>query len=110
MLTAYELFVAQGSFAASTPPGHRARMFTPAPVTAIEMMLGRMEKALIAIGFLAADSPQRVMFALRGLLGRTRLDSRELEILNGIAHQIEWFARDGREIIEEKRRSGKKIR
>jgi tRNA/rRNA methyltransferase len=110
MLVAYELFVAQGSFAASTRPSHRTRMFAAAPVTAIEMMLGRMEKALIAIGFLAADSSERVMFALRGLLGRTRLDSRELEILNGIAHQIEWFARDGREIIEEKRRSGKKIR
>ncbi len=85
-------------------------MFAPAPVTATEMMLERMEKALIAIGFLAADSPERIMFALRGLLGRAGLKARELDILNGIAHQIEWFARGGREIIDKKRHHGRKIR
>jgi tRNA C32,U32 (ribose-2'-O)-methylase TrmJ len=102
--------VAQGSLAAATQPSHRTRMFAAAPVTAIELMLARMEKALTAIGFLAADSPERVMFALRGLLGRARLNARELDILSGIAHQIEWFAGGGRETIEEKRRSGRKIR
>jgi len=110
MLAAYELFVALGTNGVAPPRTNRTRMFAPAPVTATEMMLERMEKALIAIGFLAADSPERIMFALRGLLGRAGLNARELDILNGIAHQIEWFARGGREIIDKKRHNGRKIR
>ncbi len=111
MLVAYELFTGAGA-SPSTPdrgPSQR-RLFAPAPVKDIEMMLGRMEKALIAIGFVAEDSPERIMFALRGIFGRSGINRRELDILNGIAHQIEWFAGGGREIIDAKRRSGKKIR
>jgi tRNA C32,U32 (ribose-2'-O)-methylase TrmJ len=91
-------------------PASNRRLFGPAPVPEIEMMLQRMEKALISIGFLAEDSPRRIIFALRGLLSRSGLNRRELDILNGIAHQIGWFAEGGREIIEQKRRNGKKIR
>lgn len=111
MLVAYELFLGT-SASASTPargPSQR-RLFASAPVSEIEMMLERMEKALIAIGFVAEDSPERIMFALRGIFGRSGINRRELDILNGIARQIQWFARSGREIIDAKRRSGKKIR
>jgi tRNA/rRNA methyltransferase len=115
MLIAYELFMAlnpaageNGSAAAAN--ADRRRLLAPAPVAEIEMMLARMEKALIAIGFLADDGAERIMFALRGILGRSALRRRELDILNGMAHQIDWFAQGGREIIEGKRRSGKKIR
>ena len=114
MLVAYEVFMALHADAVSARKmvahPNRERMLEPAPMMPIEQMLERMERALIAIGFLAADSPQRIMFVLRGLLGRVGLNSRELKILNGIAHQIEWFARGGREIIEQKRHIGKKIR
>jgi len=111
MLVAYELFMAAyPSVSARTDVSAKGKLFAPAPVSEIEMMLARMEKALIAIGFLAEDSPDRIMFALRGILGRSGVNRRELDILNGIAHQIEWFAAGGREIIEGKRRSGKKIR
>lgn len=110
MLVAYELFMALNASAAARPGDDRAALFAPAPVGEIEQMLGRMEQALIAIGFLAADNPQRVMFALRAIFGRSGLNRRELDILNGIAHQIEWFAEGGREIIADKRRRGKKIR
>jgi tRNA/rRNA methyltransferase len=114
MLVAYELFVALSSAAASdrepTEQSNRTRMLAPAPVTRIEQMLERMERALIAIGFLSADGPERIMFALRGLLGRAGMNARELDIFNGIAHQIEWFTEGGREVIEQKRHIGKKIR
>ena len=114
MLVVYELFVALSSGTGSDPEtvaqSHRDSMLALAPVTQIEAMLERMERALIAIGFLSADGPERIMFALRGLLGRAGMNSRELDILNGLAHQIEWFAEGGREIIGQKRHIGKKIR
>jgi tRNA/rRNA methyltransferase len=112
MLVAYELFVARSldgdSRGISGSKGDP--LFAPARVTEVEMMLERLEKALIAIGFLDAAGVERIGFALRGLFGRAGLNARELDILNGIAHQVEWFASGGREIIDEKRRSGKKIR
>ena len=113
MLVAYELLMATGansSALAQASGSHHNRLLATAPVGEIEMMLGRMEKALVAIGFLSEDSSERIMFALRGILGRAGLNRRELDILNGIAHQIGWFAEGGREIIEQKRRRGKKIR
>ena len=111
MLVAYELLMTAGAgSAALAQTGNRERLLVTAPVAEIEMMLDRMEKALVAIGFLAEDSPERIMFALRGILGRAGLNRRELDILSGIARQIRWFAEGGREIIEQKRRRGKKIR
>jgi tRNA/rRNA methyltransferase len=118
MLVAYELFMAVAYAARETGTTgakaagavNRRRLLAPAPVTEIEAMLARMEKALIAIGFLADGGAERIMFALRGILGRGQLSARDLDILNGIARQIEWFAEGGREIIGRKRRAGQKIR
>jgi tRNA/rRNA methyltransferase len=110
MLVAYELFIAGSGAAAQREPSLRDSLTAPAPVPEIEMMLSRLEKALVAIGFLAADSTERIMFALRGVFGRSELNRRELDILNGIAHQVGWFAEGGREVIEAKHRSGRKIR
>ncbi len=113
MLVAYELLMAADSSSTAPAPAggsRRGRLPATAPVGEIEMMLGRMEKALVTIGFLAEDSPQRIMFTLRRILWRAGLNRRELDILNGIARQIRWFAEGGRETIEQKRRRGKKIR
>jgi tRNA/rRNA methyltransferase len=112
MLVAYELFMAANPGIAPARDGGppQDQRFAPAPVARVEDMLGRMEKALISIGFLAEDSRERIMFALRGVVGRSTLNRRELDIFNGIARQIGWFATGGREIIEKKRRSGGKIR
>ncbi|HEY2105797.1 MAG TPA: TrmH family RNA methyltransferase, partial [Candidatus Binataceae bacterium] len=72
MLVAYELLMACGLSGGAIAPagGSHQRLLATAPVGEIEMMLGRMEKALVRIGFLAEDSPERIMFALRGILGR----------------------------------------
>jgi tRNA/rRNA methyltransferase len=112
MLVAYELFMAARASEEPSRPGRPAskpRMLVPAPVPEVESMLARMEKALISIGFLPTDNPERIMFALRGILGRARLNRRELDIFNGIAHQIAWYAQGGRAIIEEKWVNGKRI-
>jgi tRNA C32,U32 (ribose-2'-O)-methylase TrmJ len=73
-------------------------------------MLARMAKALIAIGFLPEKNPDHIMFALRTLLGRAGLRPRELDIMNGIASQLLWFAESGHETLAEKRRLGQKLK
>ncbi len=104
MIMAYELMLA-----ASAPPEVQAaeRWALSAEVNA---MLERMAKALVAIGFLPADNPDHIMFALRAILGRAGLRPRELDILNGIARQILWFGENGREILQRKRETGEKFR
>ncbi|MGH7879730.1 MAG: RNA methyltransferase, partial [Candidatus Binataceae bacterium] len=74
-----------------------------APAGAVEAMLARMAEALRAIGFLSADNPDHIMFTIREIFGRSGLQTRELEILNGIARQIHWFAEGGRETLAAKR-------
>lgn len=104
MVVAYELMMAAGA-ARELPPAEPY-----APAGEVEAMLRRMSRALVAIGFLPADNPEHIMFTLRAILGRSGLNSRELDILSGIARQIGWFAEGGFETIEAKRRAGKKLR
>jgi tRNA/rRNA methyltransferase len=114
MLVAYELFMAappRDTLRTRAEAGARQRaMLAPAPVGEIESMLERMEKALISVGFLGTDNSQRIMLALHAILGRTRLSRRELDIFNGIAHQIDWYAQGGHTVIEQKLIKGKRIR
>lgn len=107
MLTAWELFMARGDSGAPqadcAPPA-----LAPWPESAA--MLARLERALIAIGFLPADHPEHIMASLRALFGRAGLSPHEVAILSGIAHQVNWFAQGGRETIERKQRAGRAIR
>jgi tRNA/rRNA methyltransferase len=104
MLVAYELMMAAG--AAREMP-----MAEPhAPAVAVDAMLERLSEALVSIGFLPADNPEHIMFALRAILGRAGIGLRELDILSGIARQIRWFSEGGFEAAEAKRRSGRKLR
>lgn len=59
----------------------------------VDLMLRRLQQALLRIGFLNPDNPEHIMLAVRQLLGRATLDERELRILLGLARQIEWYAR-----------------
>lgn len=129
MLVAYELLMASGvpdtraalddvgisGEAHRAEPGrverpNRPELIQRAPAAAVEAMLERLAAALVAIGFIPADNPDHIMFAIRNILGRSGLSPRELDILNGLARQIGWFAEGGRETIEAKLRSGRKIR
>lgn len=104
MVVAYELMTAMGA-ARELPPAEPY-----APAGEVEAMMRRMSRALIGIGFLPADNPEHIMFSLRAIVGRSGLSPRELDILNGIARQIDWFAGGGFETIEAKRRAGRKLR
>ena len=77
--------------------GHACAMreVEPAPAAAVERMYRHLQRALLSIGFLHPQNPEHLMFALRGLLGRTQLEDHEVRILLGIARQIEWAAQKG---------------
>lgn len=111
MLVAYELMMAAAGAAQS---GAAAPATRPAPARApagaVDAMLERMARALIAIGFLPADNPDHIMLALRAVLGRSGLSPRELAVLSGIASQIRWFAEGGHRSIAAKRQAGRKLR
>jgi tRNA/rRNA methyltransferase len=73
----------------------------------LDAMLGRLERALITIGFIPADLPDHIMFAFRALLGRGGVLPRELDILNGLARQIRWFGEGGHATLAGKRQAGR---
>ena len=104
MVVAYELMVAAGAGRQAGEPMQFA------PVAEVDAMFDRMAQALMAIGFLPEDNPDHIMFALRAIFGRSGLRPRELDILNGIAKQIGWFADGGYETVANKRRAGKRLR
>jgi tRNA/rRNA methyltransferase len=59
-----------------------------ASVTQIDGMFAHLEQALVAIDFLQADSPKKLMPRLKRLFSRTQLETEEVNILRGIAKQI----------------------
>jgi tRNA/rRNA methyltransferase len=76
----------------------------------LEQMYARLREALLAVGFLPETNPEHILFALRGMFGRARLEERDVRIWLGIARQIEWFASGGREVLARKRADGKRAR
>jgi tRNA/rRNA methyltransferase len=64
-----------------------------ADVAQIEQMYAHLEQALIAIEFLDADNPKKLMPRLKRLLSRTQLEVEEVNILRGMAKQILSFRR-----------------
>ena len=61
---------------------------TPAGVLEIDGMFAHLEQALVAIDFLDADNPKKLMPRLKRLFARTQLETEEVNILRGIARQI----------------------
>jgi tRNA/rRNA methyltransferase len=59
-----------------------------ANLTQIEGMYAHLEQALIAIDFLDANNPKKLMPRLKRLFSRTQLETEEVNILRGIAKQI----------------------
>ena len=104
MIVAYEVMLAAGA-AREIPWAQQW-----AGVPEVGAMLARMARALVAIGFLPQDNPDHIMFALRTIFGRAGLRPRELDILNGIARQVLWFAESGHETLAKKLRAGEKLK
>lgn len=101
LLVAYELRAA----ATAQPDPPAGDQFAAA--AELDAMLGRFEQALITIGFVPEDLPDHIMFAFRALLGRGGVLPRELDILNGLARQIRWFAEGGHTTLAAKRQTGR---
>ncbi|WP_020654886.1 RNA methyltransferase [Massilia niastensis] len=59
-----------------------------ASVAQIEGMYAHLEEALVAVGFLDAGNPKKLMPRLKRLFARTQLETEEVNILRGIARQI----------------------
>ena len=59
-----------------------------ASVAQIDGMYAHLEQALVAIGFLNANNPKKLMPRLKRLFSRTGLETEEVNILRGIAREI----------------------
>jgi tRNA/rRNA methyltransferase len=59
-----------------------------ASLAQVEGMYAHLEDALVAIGFLNADNPKKLMPRLKRLFARTQLETEEVNILRGIARQM----------------------
>jgi tRNA/rRNA methyltransferase len=59
-----------------------------ASMAQIDGMYAHLEQALVAIGFLNADAPKKLMPRLKRLFARTGLETEEVNILRGIASHI----------------------
>jgi len=73
------------------------RVVKPARLEQIEAMYSQLERALLDIGFLHPQNARHMMFAIRRILGRAGLEASDVGILRGIARQIGWYAKAGRQ-------------
>lgn len=69
----------------STPQG---MAFAPATFDEVEGMIGHLQRAMSASGFLDPASPQRLMPRLRRLFSRAGLEREEVNILRGIVRSF----------------------
>lgn len=83
-LACYEARVAVTA-GTQAPPGAE---FAPALFEEIEGMIGHLERAMTASGFLDPANPQRLMLRLRRLFNRTRLEREEVNILRGMVRSF----------------------
>ena len=88
MVLCYELF--QASLEIPKQPIQLAQ------AEQLERMLEHMEKTLIQIGFLDSNHPKRIIRVLRRLFGRSQMDEREVQILQGIWSQMDHHLRIGK--------------
>ncbi|MGH8006237.1 MAG: RNA methyltransferase [Candidatus Binatia bacterium] len=86
LLCCYEVFLA-------AQDGEAVKSSRPLAVAERqELMYEKLQGALLKIGFLHSDNPAHIMFALRRMLGRAGLEERDVQILLGLARQIDWYA------------------
>jgi tRNA/rRNA methyltransferase len=87
-LAAYEVFVE-----AARP--HLMQPLPRATLPEMEELLGHWRRALLAVGFLDPKHPDRMLRYLERLFARAGLVGRDVRILRGLAHQMEWAAGRG---------------
>jgi tRNA/rRNA methyltransferase len=62
----------------------------------LERMFEHMERTLLDIEFLDSKNPKRVMRVIRRLLGRSEMEEREVQILQGIWSKMDWHMKKKR--------------
>jgi TrmH family RNA methyltransferase len=77
MVVAYELFLAAHA-------GGRTADRALAPSGEVERFFGQLELLLRDAGFIDGTNAERMMFSLRQIFGRARLEPRDVSILRGI--------------------------
>lgn len=82
MVVAYELF--RKSREAASPSS-----FELAPAEDLEHFYAHLRRTLREIGFTSDDNEERMLFSLRQVFGRARLDSRDVSILQGILSSVD---------------------
>jgi tRNA/rRNA methyltransferase len=82
MVLCYELFQSSAMIQKETGP--------LAPSDHLERMFEHMERTLMAIEFLDAKQPERIMRVLRKIFGRSQMDEREVQIFQGIWSKVDW--------------------
>jgi tRNA/rRNA methyltransferase len=83
---AYECrLAAQGEHRTQTGVGFHGEA---ASMAQIDGMYAHLEQALVALGYLNADNPKKLMPRLKRLFARTGLETEEVNILRGIASHI----------------------
>ncbi|RSZ57424.1 RNA methyltransferase [Massilia atriviolacea] len=85
---AYECRMAGLEGAAAPAPSAIGFHGDAASLEQIEGMYTHLEQALVAIDFLDADNPKKLMPRLKRLFARTQLETEEVNILRGIARHI----------------------
>jgi tRNA (cytidine32/uridine32-2'-O)-methyltransferase len=86
MIIAYELFLASKG---PRPPASEEL----APSETVEEFYQHLQKTLVDIDFLEGSQPERMMFTLRQMFGRSRMGKRDVAILRGILTAIERAVR-----------------
>ena len=68
-----------------------------------EAMYAHLDEALYAIGFLKDGQVEGMMRRLRRILGRAELTAGDVQVVRGIARQIQWLAREAKLDLPERR-------
>jgi len=76
----------------------------------IERLFDIMRNSLLKIGFLDSENPEHMLLAFRRIFGRAGLEEKDVRILTGMFRQIEWYAKEGWKVVEDKEKKGIKVR
>lgn len=90
LVVAYELRLAALGEEAAAGPGPAAG--ERATAGEVEAALDDLRAALLGIGYLGRDNPEKILAEWRALFARAGLSPREVSLLRGLARQVLWAA------------------
>ena len=94
MICCYEMYVASGQFEMRQEPSDEA------PIRMRERMMEIWKEMLFDIGFFESEKADHMMMGIRRIFARGKLTEADLNILMGIARQVQWYASECRKGIK----------